>query len=180
MSYSADLLFTLARCGIQSGWHESDFELPTIPFALQHKCASFVTLMNGNIMRGSTGTYRAYRELWKDIESNGYHAAFHDHRFSPLSREEFKDIHLEISILTSPKEIPFNTIEDLRNVIRPGIDGIFFHCHDRHSAFLPDVWKKYTDFNSFFSHLSAKAGLGPEPDFDHAVIECYQTSLYTE
>ncbi len=173
-------LFTCAHYGIQSGWGEPTIELPEITTSLQEKCASFVTLKIGNDIRGSIGSYTAYRELWKDVESNGYHAAFHDHRFSPLSRDEYEHISIEIALLTPPERIYFESVDDLRNIIRPGIDGIFFHCHDRHSTFLPKVWSKFPHFNSFFSHLSAKAGLGPEPDFENAIIERYQVTEYTE
>jgi AMMECR1 domain-containing protein len=55
----------------------------------------------------------AVRPLWQDIYINAKNAAFSDPRFPPLTEEETKNLKIEISVLTEPKPVKFNSIQEL-------------------------------------------------------------------
>jgi len=87
-------------------------------------------------------------------------AAFNDPRFPPLTKEEFKTIHIKISIL-SPRKI-------IRNVdqIMPGDHGVILHNGKDSGVFLPDVWKKIPDKEKFLTELCTQKA--------HLPAECWK------
>ncbi len=180
MSYFPNSLFSFARYGIESHWDEFSLKHPEILPELENERASFVTLTINNVLRGCVGSLVANRPLWKDIENNGFNAAFRDYRFEKLSREEYGEICVEVSVLTPAEQVFFKSESELRNLIRPDIDGIIYSCNGRRATFLPQVWEQLPDFERFFSHLSLKTGLGSIPDFENCTIERYQVERYHE
>lgn len=180
MEFDKKVLFLLARHSIESNFSSLKSKVPAIPKPLQRNGASFVTLTEQGMLRGCIGSIISHQPLYKDVEQNAYNAAFHDYRFSPLSETEYENITIEISILTPLENVDFSTVEELRTIIRPGIDGILYHSHGRRATFLPQVWEKLPDFDDFFSHLSMKAGLGPQAEFDDCSIQRYQVQIYHE
>ena len=56
------------------------------------KQACFVTLTKRGNLRGCIGSLEPRQELWKDVQDNSLHGAFHDPRFPPIKEEELKDI----------------------------------------------------------------------------------------
>jgi len=126
---------------------------------LKEKRATFVTLtLNGNL-RGCIGMLEACRPLVEDVAENAVSAAFHDPRFPPLSREEFDDLKISISVLSPPQEMIFSDEADLLEKIRPGIDGLILQEGFRKGTFLPSVWEELPETERFFEHLKLKAGL---------------------
>ena len=81
-------------------------------------------------------------------------AAFSDHRFEPLTKEELPVIKIEISALSSLERIASaNNITPVRHgvVVRNGGDS---------GLFLPQVWEQIPQKEAFLSELcSQKAGL---------------------
>ena len=68
---------------------------------LKEEGAVFVTLtLNGNL-RGCMGSIIPHRTLLDDLLNNAEASAFKDPRFLPLTKDEFKDIKIEVSILTT-------------------------------------------------------------------------------
>ena len=118
--------------------------------------ATFVTLTLNNQLRGCIGTLQAYRPLLDDLVSNANAAAFEDPRFYELTRDEFKKVKIEISILSTPVEVIYNDIEDLKSKIKPNIHGVILQKDGRRSTFLPQVWEQLPSFEEFFSHLCHK------------------------
>lgn len=125
------------------------------------KRGSFVTLhtKDGNL-RGCIGKIYGEQELYKDIIENAVYSAFFDPRFPPLSKEELNDIVIEVSILTVPKKIEHNTLNELLLKIEPKKDGIVLVKDGRSATFLPQVWDKIPNKLDFLSNLSIKAGIG--------------------
>jgi len=99
--------------------------------------AVFVTLNENHHLRGCIGSIVAHRPLIDDLIHNAKAAAFSDPRFSPLRKEELDKISLEVSLLTPPKELPYTTIADLRQKIRPGIDGVILRLGNQQATYLP-------------------------------------------
>ncbi|MCK9162035.1 MAG: AmmeMemoRadiSam system protein A [Arcobacteraceae bacterium] len=132
--------------------------LEKYPFLKEQK-ASFVTLNINNNLRGCIGSIIAHRSLLEDLIHNAKAAAFEDPRFIPLSRDEFDFVDIEISLLTTPVEVNYIDINDLKNQINIGEDGIILKSGYYQSTFLPQVWESLSDFDSFFYALCQKAGL---------------------
>ena len=128
------------------------------PLAQQR--ATFVTLTLDGRLRGCIGSLVAHRTLLDDLIYNAKSAAFEDPRFYPLSPEEFKKVVIEISLLSPPEPLLYDSIEDLKSKVSVGIDGIILQKEGKRATFLPQVWEQLPTFEHFFSHLCQKAGLG--------------------
>ncbi len=128
------------------------------PLAQQR--ATFVTLNLDGRLRGCIGSLVAHRSLLDDLIHNAKSAAFEDPRFYPLSPEEFKKVVIEISLLSPPEPLLYDSIEDLKSKVSVGIDGIILQKEGKKATFLPQVWEQLPTFEHFFSQLCQKAVLG--------------------
>ncbi len=126
---------------------------------LNEKGAVFVTLNKEHHLRGCIGSIIAHRSLLDDLIDNAKAAALRDPRFKPLQSEELNDIEIEISILTPPKELYYKDIQDLKQKIRKGKDGVIINYRGYQATYLPSVWEQLDSFESFFMTLCQKAGL---------------------
>lgn len=126
---------------------------------LRMEMATFVTLKLNEQLRGCIGTTRPIAPLVNSINDNAYSAAFHDPRFTPLTRKEFWSVHISISVLTPSKVLEFDTEQELLQKLRPGTDGLIIEKQGRRATFLPAVWESIPDKTAFLSHLKNKAGL---------------------
>ena len=124
---------------------------------LSQEGATFVTLSIQGNLRGCIGSLAAHRTLIDDIISNARSAAFHDPRFMPLKRKELSKVEIEVSLLSPPKELTYTSIQELKNKITIGIDGVVLRSNGRHATFLPQVWEELQSFELFFMHLCQKA-----------------------
>ena len=122
------------------------------------KEATFVTINKERKLRGCIGSLVAYEDLYDNLVKNSISAAFHDPRFPPLTKEEFKNIEIETSILTEPIRVEYNSIEELKSKITKE-DGIILQLNNYQATFLPQVWEELSEFKLFFAHLCVKAGL---------------------
>lgn len=134
--------------------------LKDFPFLAQNG-ATFVTLTLNNQLRGCIGSLQAHRPLLDDLISNAFAAAFEDPRFYELTLDEFKKVKIEISILSTPVEVIYTDIEDLKTKIKPNIHGVILQKDGRRSTFLPQVWEQLPTFEEFFSHLCYKGSFEP-------------------
>lgn len=142
--------------------------------------ATFVTLTLHGQLRGCIGSLVAHRSLIDDLVSNAQSAAFHDPRFPPLSKSELDDVRVEVSLLTEPQHITYRDANELSHIIRPNIDGVILRLGNRQATFLPQVWEELSDFESFFTHLGLKAGIGNNPISYHPDIYTYQVEKVKE
>lgn len=127
---------------------------------LKEEGASFVTLTtSAERLRGCIGSIIAHRKLYEDIIHNAESAAMHDPRFPSLTQKEFDDITVEVSILSQPEALVYDSIEDLKSKIHVGIDGVILKHSVYQATFLPQVWDQLPTFELFFSHLCQKAGM---------------------
>lgn len=149
----------------------NEAELPSE--ALKEKRSCFVTLTLNGHLRGCIGHVEAVEPLYLDIIENAAAAAFDDPRFDMLTGEEFKNIEIEVSVLTPPVPLKFSTPEELLGKLRPGIDGVILRegrqtpygppwKGGRGATYLPQVWENLKDKEEFMSSLSEKAGLEPQ------------------
>ncbi len=171
------LLLKIAKNAIKSQFDNNNLdkeELLKKHPKLQEKGAVFVTLTIDENLRGCVGSLIAHRTLLDDIIQNAKAAAFEDSRFAPLSKEEFQKIHIEISLLSIPKKLLYETKEDLKSKIKQGIDGVILKDGFNQATFLPQVWEQLPSFELFFAHLCQKAGMSEKCLENHPEIFVYQ------
>src|SRR3989338_8541812 len=92
---------------------------------------------------------------------NAVSAAVSDPRFNPVEYDELKDIKIEISVLTVPKKLNFSSGEDLKNKLKPMIDGVVLKQGFKQSTYLPQVWESLPDKEKFLTSLCVKGGMDP-------------------
>lgn len=148
---------------------------------LDAKRGTFVTLKIGRNLRGCIGSLTPSETIVESVRGNAIHAAFNDHRFEPLTLEEFSRIRVEVSVLTDPAPLFFNDVNDLLKKLRPGVDGVILRKGGRSATFLPQVWEDLPGKEEFLSHLCQKAGLSKnawrEPGIE---IQIYQVQYFEE
>ena len=148
-------LLEIARSVIESrlfGKKVPEFQVEST--TLKEKRGAFVTLRKHGQLRGCIGIIDAKKPLHKIIEKMASAAAFDDSRFSPVSREELKDLSIEISVLTPLKEV-----EDI-NEIEVGVHGIYIVKGFYSGILLPQVATQYKwDRLTFLKETCHKAGL---------------------
>lgn len=178
------IVLTLARAAIsESLGIKQDVSLDTIlernPW-LEEEGAVFVTLtLNGNL-KGCIGSLVAHRKLYEDIIYNARSAAFRDPRFNPLSKEEFREVKIEVSILSKPENLDYDNTDDLKRKIKIKEDGVVLKIGNNQATFLPQVWEQLPTFELFFSHLCQKAGLMENCLDLHPEISTYHVAKYKE
>ena len=126
------------------------------PSPLLRKCGAFVSLHKNGRLRGCIGHFGEDVPLHKIVAEMARAAAFEDPRFLNVTREEFDDLEIEISVLTPMRRIySLDEFELHRH-------GIYIRKGFSSGTYLPQVadevnWTK----EEFVSHCSQdKAGLG--------------------
>ena len=126
---------------------------------LNEKRGTFVTLHKNSQLRGCIGHIEPVQEIYKDVIENAVSAAFSDPRFSPLQKEELKDVVIEISVLTQPQKLTYTSTDDLLNKLQPLRDVVIIEKGRFGATYLPQVWEDLSDKAEFLSSLCLKAGL---------------------
>ncbi len=142
--------------------------------ALNQSVASFITIYLGDELRGSMGSIIPQKTLLEDIIYNAKAAAFEDRRFPPLKISEYLQSTLELSLLTPPQEVVYTDIDDLRQKITQGKDGLILSLGDKQASFLPQAWRQIHDFDEFLTHLLHEAGLSLEDMKRHPQLFNFQ------
>jgi AmmeMemoRadiSam system protein A len=162
------------REGPQINWKD-------LPEKFQEQLGTFVTLTIDGNLRGCIGHIIPRETVIEGIRENSINAAFRDPRFPPLTREEFENIEIEISILTAPEELSYTDADDLLNKLRPGVDGLIIKKGPYEATFLPQVWDQLPDKEEFLSHLCLKAGLSHDSwRKEKLQVSTYQVQAFEE
>jgi AmmeMemoRadiSam system protein A len=117
-------------------------------------------------LRGCIGNIEPTTPLWDAIADNAVSAAIHDVRFAAVTKDELKNLTIEISILTPPQQCSLDEI-------KPGEDGVVISQAGRKATYLPQVWEQISDRDQFFSSLCEKAGL-PSDCYKNSQIKFYK------
>jgi AmmeMemoRadiSam system protein A len=124
---------------------------------LNARCGCFVTLKNGEDLRGCIGQFTSDRPLIELVVEMATASATSDPRFfsDPIAADELEQLDIEISVLS-----PLQKADDPLS-LRLGVDGIYIKRGCASGCFLPQVatetgWSK----EEFLSYCCAhKAGL---------------------
>ena len=175
---SREILLNLAResieFGIKTGKQIKITEENFSP-ELREQRATFVTLERLGKLRGCVGMLEAYQSLVADVANSAYFAAFRDNRFVPLRKEELADLEIHISVLSPLEDLSFSSEADLRQKMRPGIDGLVLSDGSHRGTFLPVMWGELQTPEEFLGHLKIKAGLPFDYWSESLRVERYTT-----
>ena len=153
-SQEKQVLLETARNSIKDRFTgEDSFILPKEGIFKEY-CGVFVTIRKAGSLRGCIGQIKGTMPLGAAVREMAKSSAFSDPRFPPLSREEFPDIDLEISVLS-----PLKKTEDPAE-IHTGKHGIYIIRRGRSGVLLPQVARDQGwDRETFLTHTCYKAGL---------------------
>lgn len=170
-------LLKLAADSIEMGLKDTQLEVDLIVYsrALRDPGASFVTINVRDQLRGCIGSLEIKRALAIDVVKNARAAAFDDPRFGALSQEEFENLHIHISVLSSPETIECASEDELVRQLRPRIDGVILEDGASRATYLPSVWEALPDPQKFLQQLKRKAGLSLDHWSETMKVQRYTT-----
>ena len=137
-------------------------DLDDLPPRLREPGATFVTLTRKGNLRGCIGTLEPSQPLAEDVRERAVSAATHDYRFPPVGPDELPEIEVEVSRLTIPQDLDYETPEELLERLSPGVDGVILRDGFQRATFLPQVWNKLPSPVEFLEHLCMKMGAMPD------------------
>jgi AmmeMemoRadiSam system protein A len=152
------VLLTTARDSIKTFFEGSivqAIDFTKYPELLIKNVGAFVTLTKHSQLKGCIG-YLEYTgmTLFDTICQAARHAAFEDPRFRPLSKNELKDIEIEISVLST-----FSPINDYEEII-VGTHGLLLDEDRTRALLLPQVATENNfTLQEFLAAICQKAGI---------------------
>jgi AmmeMemoRadiSam system protein A len=177
-------LLALARTSIAltlAGDPLPPLDLQEMPDVFQEPGACFVTLSKEGELRGCVGSIEAVRPLAREVRDRAISAAFQDPRFPQLRQDELDQIRIEISTLTKPRRLHYQSPQELPDLLRPGVDGVILHQGYRRATFLPQVWDKLPLPEQFLGRLCQKMGLSADAwKAGQMEVEIYQVEEFAE
>ena len=149
--------------------------------SFQLHCGTFVTLKIKGQLRGCIGNLTSTESVLDGVKRNAVNAAFHDPRFSPLSKDELDRTEIEVSILSEPQPLAYRDGKDLIKKLRAHVDGVIIRKGHASATFLPQVWEQLPGAEDFLTHLCRKAGL-PSDAWQNSELEVltYQVQYFEE
>lgn len=154
--------------------------LPEIDYSkypiLETEKGAFVTLTINHDLRGCIGYITSNKPLHKTIDDAARYAAIGDPRFPQLTKEEFRNIEIEISILSEP--FPMESYDD----IIVGTHGLILTEDDRRGLLLPQVPIEHNmDREEYLSSLCEKSGFHSSFWKEKTLnIEMFTASVFSE
>ncbi len=178
-----EYLTTLARDTLESYLKDEKPEIneDALPLKLTEKKGCFVTLKKDSQLRGCIGHIFAQKPIYQCVIDNSISAAVHDSRFSPITYGELDDIHIEVSVLSTPQPLEFASYEDLLDKLTPLEDGVVISYGFHKSTYLPQVWEQLPNKEEFLTSLCKKSGApGDCWKKENVKIETYQAQVFWE
>ena len=170
-------LLKLARITLET--HFADGTTPAYHASsegLLERKGAFVSLHNGDELRGCIGLLSADRELYKIVQHCAISAALEDSRFIPVTEEELPELNIEISVLT-----PFRRVRDIEE-IEVGKHGLYIVQGFFRGLLLPQVATQYRwDRKTFLEQTCRKAGLLESAYRDpKTIIHTFEADVFSD
>ena len=135
-------LLSLARISIESYFSKEHSDLKQFK-RFSDEQGVFVTLNKKKDLRGCIGFPYPTKPLYQAVFDAARAAAFEDPRFHPLKKQELKEIHIEISVLTVPQEIKIKNPEEYIKKVEIGKHGLIIKSVLGSGLLLPQVFTEY-------------------------------------
>lgn len=157
-------LINLARKTIEGIFEQKELHFKKEQKDFPKKLGVFVTLytLPKKELRGCVGFPYPEKPLAEAVVEAAKAAAFSDFRFKPLTKQEFKKIIIEISVLTEPQLIQ-EIHHEIPQSIKIGKDGLIIQFTGFSGLLLPQVASEQKwDTLEFLRGTCIKAGLPAE------------------
>ena len=143
---------------------------------LHQPAGVFVSLHNGEDLRGCIGLIRPEGPLFSAVQHCAVSAASEDFRFHQVTAAELPEVTIEISILT-----PLERAEDLEE-ITVGRHGLYVVRGQRRGLLLPQVATSLGwDRETFLGETCGKAGLPEDAWRDPATaVYLFEAQVFSE
>ena len=179
-----DYLIKIAKLSIESYLKKGEkLDVPKdCPDYLKENLGVFVTLNEKNELRGCIGYPEPVAPLIEATINVAISAAVNDPRFPSLTTEEFKNVSVEVTVLTKPEIINVNSSYDYLNNIIIGEDGLIVENNFNKGLLLPQVAIEHNmDVETFLGNTCMKAGLNPQCwlDSDTSIYK-FQGQIFKE
>ena len=171
-------LIEIARASIRSMLYNMKKPVMSpdeLPASLKETMGAFVTLKIDGNLRGCIGRFISEEPVYEVVRQMALASAFEDHRFEPLTRDEFEKVEIEISVLG-----PLRKIKDISE-IQIGKHGIYIIKDTRSGTMLPQVATENNwTVEQFLGYTSRdKAGIG-WTGWKDADIYVYEAAILEE
>ncbi len=151
MNYTDDLLLKLAYETLYNAlncYQENSSSGNEYDDELLEKRGIFVTLYKNSKLRGCIGNLEQQFSILDGVKKYTLLSAFNDHSFPTVTKDELKDIKIEISILSKPRQI--KSYEE----ISFGSDGVIIEDENNNKGvFLPEVSMHFQNLDDFMEEL---------------------------
>jgi AmmeMemoRadiSam system protein A len=143
---------------------------------LLRRGGAFVSLHNGEDLRGCIGILSSDGELYRTVQRCVLSAALEDTRFHPVTLAEIDDLKIEISVLSE-----FQRISDPQ-LIEVGRHGLLISLGGARGLLLPQVAAKHRwERETFLDQTCRKAGLPAQAwQQPHAMIQIFEAQVFSE
>ncbi|NUP89941.1 MAG: AmmeMemoRadiSam system protein A [Candidatus Sumerlaeia bacterium] len=151
-------LLRLARRAVtlraQTGREVIDAGDETLTETLHAPGGAFVTLREGDALRGCIGHIQAVRPLWESVMENAVSAGWHDHRFRHVREDQLPRLRIEVTVIH-----PLEPIEG-PGQIEVGRHGVLIEHEGARGVLLPQVASERSwDARTFLDQVCEKACL---------------------
>lgn len=172
-------LLKLARRSIETYFSDSYPDTTEVE-QYDTKQGLFCTLHKNNKLRGCIGFPTPVMPLYKAVIEAAHSAAFKDPRFPPVTEDEVKELHIELSILTVPELIQASTIDEYKQKIELGKHGLIIEHPYGSGLLLPQVpTEQGWNCDEYLQNICMKAGL-PTDAINDAKLYCFEAEIYSE
>ncbi len=145
------------------------------PIPGDFRAGAFVTLRINGRLRGCIGYPEPELPLIEVVERCAVSAAISDPRFPPLTKAEWSDVDLEVSVLG-----PIRLVDDIRDVI-VGRDGLIVESGRRRGLLLPQVAVEWNwDAVEFAAQTCLKAGLPRDAWLKGAKLFKFEAEVFSD
>jgi hypothetical protein len=170
-----ELALRIARGALDAHLAGMAYRLPPVPGVFSEKRGVFVTLTERGLLRGCIGLPLPVLPLGDALVEAAVSAGTGDPRFPPVCREEMREIHVEVTVLSVPEPLTCQPAERPRHV-EVGRHGLIMRGRGRSGLLLPQVATEYGwTAAEFLEHTCGKSGLPPgcwkSPDVEVLTFE---------
>ena len=168
------LLLRLAHEAIAAALDQCELSLAPPSAHLAEPRGAFTTLYYQGGLRGCVGYVFPVTPLYRTIAESARGAAFDDSRFSPVTRDESRELQVSLSILSPPRPIQADRIEI-------GLHGLLVSLGPYRGLLLPQVPVEHGwDRTAFLEQTCRKAGLPPGAWQTGARLEGFTAEVFAD
>ena len=168
------ILLQLAHDSILSALEERDISLDAPTAHLAEPRGAFSSLYLHGQLRGCVGYVLPVSPVYRAVADTARAAAFEDTRFNRVTRDEARELQIELSILSPPEPIAAEAVEVGRHGLIIGMAGY-------RGLLLPQVpFEHHWDRIAFLQQTCRKAGLPTDAWQKGATIEAFTAEVFGE